>query len=352
MTSSQPPQPPGGHGQQPAQGDQPGWGAPPSHAQPSGYPSPAPGQPPYGRPADQPFHGEHAGGQPHGQQPGQPGVNPYGQPAGTGAGISFDAAKLKVADYVIGGGTVLFLILAIFPWWDYGNIYFANVSFSGFSSGLVSSAFVLFLLATIWAFLPAFHDLALGLPRGFVTVGLTGLGALLTLFAWIQTFDAGFSVFALLGFLVALAVTGFALLSLLPELRNRPALPGGLANAAQWANQQAPMAGQGGQPQQPYAPPQPYGQPPQHYVPPQPYGQPPQHYVPPQPYGQPPQPQPQSQSPYAPPAPPAPGGAVTQPPPYGPPGGTPGSTGSSASGTGNPGATAPEDRPEGPSAGA
>ena len=57
-----------------------------------------------------------------------------------------------MADYVIAGGTVLFLILALFPWWNYGDKFFGiSYSLSGFDSGLVSSAFVLFLLATAWA---------------------------------------------------------------------------------------------------------------------------------------------------------------------------------------------------------
>ena len=44
--------------------------------------------------------------------------------------------------------------------------------------------------------------------------------------------------------LTATVILVFAVLSLLPELRNRPALPGGLASAAQWANQPAPEFGQ------------------------------------------------------------------------------------------------------------
>ena len=42
----------------------------------------------------------------------------------------------------------------------------------------------------------------------------------------------------------------FAILSLLPQLRNRPAVPAGLAGAAQWANQPAPDFGQPGPPAQ------------------------------------------------------------------------------------------------------
>ena len=60
----------------------------------------------------------------------------------------------------------------------------------------MKTAFFLFLLATVWALLPAFTDLKLGFPRSWITVGLAALGFLLTLFAWIDTFDVDFSVWA------------------------------------------------------------------------------------------------------------------------------------------------------------
>ena len=63
----------------------------------------------------------------------------------------------------------------------------------------MKTAFFLFLLATVWALLPAFTDLKLGFPRSWITVGLAALGFVLTLFAWIDTFDVDFSVWALLG---------------------------------------------------------------------------------------------------------------------------------------------------------
>src|SRR3954452_18571717 len=290
MTSSQPPQPPGGHGQQP-----PG-GQPPYEQRPASPPPPAPSQPPppqgmpshsqpggpYGHPVDSapgapppgyvpppasygpppgtqppPGYGPPPGTQPppgYGPPPGAPygqppqGYQPYGQPAGSGGGgMSFDLKKLRTADYVIAGGAILYLIFAIFPWFDYSYYYFGvkdatffNDSLSGFGSGLVTSSFVLFLLAALWALLPAVYDLKVGFPRGYITTGLAALGLVLTLIAWIKSLGGGFYIFALLGFVVAVGITLFALLSLLPEVRRRPALPGALAGAAQWANQQAP----------------------------------------------------------------------------------------------------------------
>jgi hypothetical protein len=314
-------------------GQQPGYGQQPPYGQP-------PQQPPYGQPPQQPPYGQQPPGygqqppqqQQYGQQPGysQPGApNPYGQPAGTGGGFSMDFKKLKMADYVIAGGTVLFLILAALPWYDYDDAFGFSYSFNGFTSGLVSSAFVLFLLATVWALLPAFTDFTLGFPRGWVTVGLAALGFLLTLFAWFDTFSVGFSIFPLLAVIVAAAILLFAVLTLLPELRSKPALPGGLANAAQWANQQAPdlgqQFGQSGQPGQGQGQPMPHGQPmPPQHQPPQ--HQPPQHQPPGQQYGQ-PMPPPQSQQ--------QPGHYRPPPPPPAPPGSSYGqSGGSSASGQG------------------
>jgi hypothetical protein len=317
MTSSQPPQPPlGGQPPQPGQQPPPGYAPPP----PSGPPSaPPPGyaqQPPPGY-GQQPPPGYGQQPPPGYGPPQQPGQNPFAQSQGTGAGFSFDVKKLTLASYVIAGLTVVYLIVGLFPWFDFGvNLPGVDDSISGFSlSGNVTTSFVLFLLATAWALLPAFTDLKLGFPRAWITVGLALLGFLLTLIAWLKTFQndvsggTNFSIWALLGMLTATAILVFAVLTLLPELRNRPALPGGLANAAQWANRPAPEFGQ--QPGRPAGPGSP-GQP----------GAP---------YGQPPHQQ------FAPSPPPAPGGAPSYgPPPGGPagpaPGAPPASGGSTASG--------------------
>lgn len=253
MTASQPPEPPPVGGPQPP----PGYGQqpPPGHY---GQQPPAPGAPGYGKGYGQAPSWSAPPPPGYGPPP-QPGYGPpvHG-PGGPGApsAVSVDFSRLRIADWVVPGGTLLFLVLSLFPWWDYGDeFFFAQVG--GFESPQVSAAFVLFLLATAWALLPAFYELKLGFPRSWVTVGLTALGFLLTLVAWIDTFDAGFSIWALLGLLAAAAILLFALVGLLPELRNRPALPGALVGAAQWANQPAPDPTAGGQPGTPA-----YGTPP------------------------------------------------------------------------------------------
>jgi hypothetical protein len=300
MTSSQPPQPPmGGQPPQPGPQPPPGYAAPPPSGPPPGYAQ----QPPPGY-APPPGYGQQPP-PPPGYGPPQQAPHPYGHPQATGSGVSFDAKKLTMASYVIAGLTLLYLILSFFTWFDLSSEDFFGVGFnvSGWvGSGQVKTAFFLFLLATVWALLPAFTDLKLGFPRAWVTVGLAALGFVLTLIAWIDTFKWNFSIWALLGFLTATAILLFSVLTLLPELRNRPALPGGLASAAQWANQQAPEFGQPGQPRPQHQPTPPYGQ--QQYAPPPP---PPSPGGPPA-YG-PPSGGPAGPPPAAPPEP-APGGAT------------------------------------------
>ena len=88
---------------------------------------------------------------------------------------------------------------------------------------------MLFLLATAWALLPAFTDLKLGFPRSWITVGLAAWAWLLTLFAWLDSFDGDFSIWAAARHAHGDGDPAVRVLALLPELRNRPALPGGLA---------------------------------------------------------------------------------------------------------------------------
>jgi hypothetical protein len=258
---AQPPyaQPPYGQAPygQPPYGPPPGYGWPPGHGQ---VPS---GQPPYGQPYGQPQYGQPQYGPPpgYGQPPGygpppgygQPygGPLPYGPHAGAGTGISSDLKKLSLADYAVAGGTLIFFVLALFPWWSYGDDLF-GYSRSGFDDGTVSTAFLLFLLATVWTLLPAFLDLRLGFPRAWVTVGLAGLGFVLTLSAWIESMTVSFQVWPLLGMLTAGAILLFAVLSLLPQVRNRRSEPGGPAGADQRADRPASDAWRPAERTQPY----------------------------------------------------------------------------------------------------
>ncbi|MGY1916055.1 hypothetical protein [Blastococcus sp. SYSU DS0973] len=294
MTASQPPQPPEGgqpsagqgapppgqqgpgprhtapeHGQRPFGQSGQGPGQPPGHpgyGQPQygqgqygppqygqQYPQPPYGQPPYGLPGygpayGQPPYGRPAYGPPYGQPPyGAPGYGPpYGVPGhpggrrpGGGAEFSFDPKRLTWSDWAVAGGTLLFLIVGLLPWWRFGDATF-GVSFSGLEDGMVRSAFVLLLLATTWAVLPAFVRMTVTFPRAGLTVAMAGLALVLTLFAWLDTLRYAFSFWALLGFLTAAGITTVAALALRREMRDRPARPSAPPGGGYWPAQGQP----------------------------------------------------------------------------------------------------------------
>ena len=285
---------PGGYGQ-------------PLYGQQSGY-----GQPPYGQ---QPGYGQ--------QSPYGPAYGPgpvYGSQPGHGAprpAAGFDPRRLRIADYAIAGLTVLVLLLMVLPWDSSGYYY----DYNGFDVSPMTFGFVLLVLASVWTLVASGAGLRLQFSPATITVGLTGLALLMTLIAWIRTFQDGFSVFAFLTFLAVVAATGAAVLTLLPQLRGRTALPGQLGQAAQWANRPGPAFGPGTQhPGQQQAPPYPVQQ---QYPGQQHPGQ--QQYPGAQQYpGQQPYPSQQQypgQQQY-PTAPPSPGGATAwHPPAGGPPAG-------------------------------
>jgi len=217
--------------------------APPPYGQ-SGYPQ-AYGQSPYGQQQyAQPPYGQQHGGQPgYPQQYGPPHGGPpppYGRAPGAGASFSVDLKRLHPLDHGVAGGTLLFLVLGLLPWWRFGDDIF-GVTFSGYENGLVSSAAVLFVLATVWALLPGFVRATVTFPRASVTVGLASLGLVLTLFAWLDTLRYWFSFWALLGFLTAAAITAVAGLALGRDLRERPARPSG-PPVGYWPGQPSPYA--------------------------------------------------------------------------------------------------------------
>ena len=306
MTSQPPPQPPGGYGQQPGEGagerrpdggqqEQPGYGRPgygqPQYWQPPYGQQPGYGQPPYGQPGyGQPWYGQPPYGQPgYGQPPGYGGQTPYGQPgygaqfpqppygppqygppqygqqpwsppghgqqqsygqpAGRGAQLGFDRKRLDRGELLVALCAAAFLLFAALPWFTFDFGFGFAESINGFDLGLVTTAAVLLVAAAVWALLPAVVDLALPFPRGFVTVGLTGLACLLTLVEWLSTFEGGFSLFALLTTLAAAAALTVAVLTLLRRLRTRPVAATG--GGTSWPAQQQP-----GPPWQPTA----YGQ--------------------------------------------------------------------------------------------
>ena len=227
---------------------------PPGYGQPSYGPPPSYGQPSYGPP---PSYGQHSYGQPSYGLPAYEQAGPGQSRALPPAGSGFDLRRLRVADHVVAAAALLTLLFMI-PDWDGSGWY---TDYNGFDVSPMTSGFFLLVLAGFWAVVAAGLDLRLPVPRGAITVGLTGLALLMALIAWIRTFSDGLSVLAFLTFLTVAAGAAFAVLGLLPELRNRPALSGQLAQAAQWANRPAPVPTGGAAPQQPGGWQPPYGVP-------------------------------------------------------------------------------------------
>jgi hypothetical protein len=162
-------------------------------------------------------------------------------PTGSGASPpgrrSFDPRALRITDYAVAGGTLLYLVMALLPWVDiaaYLGIELPGVdtTVSGFAfSGLVWLGFVLLLLAAGWTVLPALVDVPLGFPRGSITVGLAAMAFVLTLVAWTRSLGYGFEVWALIGLLTAAGITLLTVLALLRDLRAGASRPSGGAAA-------------------------------------------------------------------------------------------------------------------------
>jgi hypothetical protein len=140
------------------------------------------------------------------------------------AGKGVDLGRLRRADHAVAAGTLLYLVFLLLPWFsvegfDLGSGYrLPGVSVNGFDAGTLTVAFVLLVLASAWALLPAFADVRVPFPRAFLTAGLAALAFVLTLIEWLSTFDIGFTLMGLLTFLSSVAVLAFAVLRLLSEL--------------------------------------------------------------------------------------------------------------------------------------
>lgn len=243
----------------------------------------------------------------------QPGGPPPGARA---AGSGFDRSRLSTADVLVAGGALLYVLVGFLPWASVSFDFVGRITASGYEySGLVGLSALLLLAAGAWAVLPAVRPDRVRSLRAAPTVVLAALALLCTLIAWLRSADYGFQLPALLGVLLAAAVTVLAAVSLLPELRAASLLRGGPVDRGEgagggWSPQHQPAPGYG-----PSAPEQPqYGR--LHYGQPVAFGQPqytqPQH-EPPQ-YGRPEYGQPEAQWQRPTPPPPSAGGATVAPP--------------------------------------
>lgn len=216
---------------------------------------------------------------------------PGGPPAGARtAGPGVDRSRLGTVDGLVAGGAVLYVVVGFLPWASVDFDFVGRVTASGYEySGLVVLSALLLLAAGAWAVLTAVRPDRVGPLRTAPSVVLAALALLCTLIAWLRSADYGFQLPALLGVLLAAAVTVLAALSLLPGLRAASLLRGGPVDRGEGAGggrspQHQPAPGHG----PPSAPGQPqYGR--LHYGQPAAFGQPqyaqPQH-DPPQ-YGRP-----------------------------------------------------------------
>ncbi|MCZ2823696.1 MULTISPECIES: hypothetical protein [unclassified Modestobacter] len=244
------------------------------------------------------------------QQPGGP------LPGAPAAGPGFDRSRLGTADVLVAGGALLYVLVGFLPWASVDFDFVGRITASGYEySGLVVLGALLLLAAGAWAVLPAVRQDRVGPLRAAPTVVLAALALLCTLIAWLRSADYGFQLPALLGVLLAAAVTVLAALSLLPGLRDASVLRSGPVDRGEGdaggrspQHQPAPGYGPPAAPEQPQ-----YGR--LHYGQPVAFGQSqyaqPQH-EPPQ-YGRPEYGQPETHWQRPTPAPPA-GGATAEHP--------------------------------------
>jgi hypothetical protein len=190
-------------------------------------------------------HGDPTSSMPQPIPPDGAGVSPPARGGGWHPG------RLHLADQAIAAGTVLFLVVALLPWLRVhgidvgGGFRTPGFSLNGFDLGLVTLAFVLLVLATVWTLLPSVAEMPVPFPRAVVTVGLTALALLFTLTEWLRALDLGFSLMGLLAVLTAGATLGFAVLRLVAEMCP-PGLPGGLVRVTRWADRPASRVGRSG----------------------------------------------------------------------------------------------------------
>ncbi|WP_249522422.1 hypothetical protein [Modestobacter marinus] len=204
-------------------------------------------------------------------------------PAGVrAAGPRYDRSRLTTADLLVAGGALLYLLVGLLPWASVTFDFVGRITASGYEfSALVVLGALLLLGAAAWAVLPALRATPDGFLRAAPTVALAAVALLCTLIAWLRSLDYGFSVPALLGVLVAAAVTVLAASSLLPELRERVGPQAGRPTGGRPAGGQPLPDGRPHHEQPPSHGQLPYGRPPHG---PTQYGQP--QYGDPQ-YGQP-----------------------------------------------------------------
>lgn len=167
------------------------------------------------------------------------GATPTGATGGTAPAskpaTSFDAKSVSTPEWLVIGGAVAYLIAMLLPWLSVsvgeGTGLGLGESASGFDFGLLLFALLLLLAAAAWLLLRHFGvRMDLPVPRGVVTLGLTGLALLFVLIKFFDVLTAGgdlegsgvdvsTGVGAYLGLLAALAAVAGAVMLFQAERR-------------------------------------------------------------------------------------------------------------------------------------
>jgi hypothetical protein len=163
---------------------------------------------------------------------------PAGAPPHGGAGRfrAVSVRRLHGADLAVAAGTVVYVVLALLPWFRVDGIAVAGAARSpaltvhGSDLGLVVAGAVLLVLATAWTVIMA--QLREPLPPAAVTAGLAAVAFLCTLTGWLRATDLGFSGAGLLTVLVSAVVLTCAVLRLPAQLGDEPT-PVGAAPAVE-----------------------------------------------------------------------------------------------------------------------
>src|SRR4051812_29900159 len=90
------------------------------------------------------------------------GEPPTGVPGPATQGVFMDFSKLKLNDWLMGGGALALFIFSFFPWFGYGSSFY-SVTWSGWSSGFLAW-FAIILGMAILGYVIAFKLLDVQMP--------------------------------------------------------------------------------------------------------------------------------------------------------------------------------------------
>ncbi len=176
------------------------------------------------------------------------GADPHG---GAGRLRTVTVRRRHGVDLAVAAGTVLYVVLALMPWFRLDGIAVAGarspaLTVHGFDLGLIVVGAVLLVLATAWTLV--MPHLRVPFPPAAVTAGLAAAAFLCTLTGWLRATDLGFSGTGLLTVLVSAAVLTCAVVRLSAQLRDQPGPVGAAPVSGRASCGDPPEAAPGGSP--------------------------------------------------------------------------------------------------------